>query len=78
MAVMPYMTSSCEKIQTSFIFRAIWENTAHVQGIRCSPKGSHLIPWTSAVFSHIALTRTPFVYLKNVTSRDKDRIEVKA
>ena len=36
-------------------FRAVWENTAHVQGIRCSPKGSHLIPWTSAVFLNTAL-----------------------
>ena len=33
-------------------FRA--KNTAHVQRIRCSPKGSHLMLWTSAVFSHIA------------------------
>ena len=32
-------------------FRAVWKNTAHVQGIRCSPKGSHLIPWTNTVFS---------------------------
>ena len=39
---------SCEKIQTVFIFRAICENTAHVKWIRCSPKGSHLIHWTSA------------------------------
>ena len=33
---------------------AIWENTALVQGIRCEPLGEHLIPWTCAVFSHIA------------------------
>ena len=33
MAVMLCVTWSCEKIQT-FIFRAIWENTAHVQWIR--------------------------------------------
>ena len=26
------------------------------------PKGSHLIHWTSAVFSHIALKWTPFAY----------------
>ena len=58
MEVMTCVTSSCDKIQTLFIFRAIWENTAHVQKIRCLPKhakGSHLIHWTSAVFSHIAL-----------------------
>ena len=42
---------------------AICDNTAHVQWIRCSPKGSHLIHWTSAVFSHIALKWTPFAYL---------------
>ena len=36
------------------------KNTAHVQEIRCSPKGSHLIPWTSAVFSNTALKWTPF------------------
>ena len=30
-------------------FRAIWKNTAHVQGIRCLSNGSHLIPewWVS-------------------------------
>ena len=34
-------------------FRAVWENTAHVQGIRYSPKGSHLIPWTiSCIFQY--------------------------
>ena len=43
-------------------FRAVWKNTAHVQGIRCSPKGSHLIPWTSAVFSNTALKWPPFAY----------------
>ena len=43
-------------------FRAVWKNTAHFQGIRCSPKGSHLIPWTSAVFSYAALKWTPFAY----------------
>ena len=43
-------------------FRAVWKNTAHVQGIRCSPKGSHLIPWTSAVFPNTALKWTPFAY----------------
>ena len=32
-------------------FRAVWKNTAHVQLTSCSPKGSHLIPLTSAVFS---------------------------
>ena len=58
-----YGTWSCEKIQTLFIFRAIWENTAHVQWIRCSRKGSHRIHWTSAVFFHIALKWTPFAYL---------------
>ena len=53
---------SCEKIQTFFIFRAICDNTAHVKWIRCSPKGSHLIRWTSAAFSHIALKWTLFAY----------------
>ena len=57
------VSRSCEKIQTVFIFRAICENTAHVQWIRCSPKGSHLIHWTSAVFSHAALKWTTFAYL---------------
>ena len=52
---MSYVTWSCEKIQTLFIFRAICENTAHVQWIRYSPKGSLLFHWTSAVFPHIAL-----------------------
>ena len=28
-------------------FCAVWKNTAHVQGIKCS---LHVIPWTSAVF----------------------------
>ena len=41
-SVMSCVTWSCEKIQTLFIFRAIWENAAHVQWIMCSPKGSHL------------------------------------
>ena len=36
--------------------------TAFVQWIKCSPKGSHLIHWTSDIFSHIALKWTPFVY----------------
>ena len=46
-------------------FCAVWKNTAHVQGIRCSPKGSHLIPWTSAVFSNTALkcTRLHIIHL---------------
>ena len=57
-----YVTWSCEKIQTLIIFRAIWGNTALVHWIRCSPKGSHLIQWASAVFSHIALGWTPFAY----------------
>ena len=43
-------------------FCVVWENTAHVQGITCSPKVSHLIPWTSAVFSNTALKLTPFAY----------------
>ena len=60
-AVMLFVTWSCEKIQTLFIFRAIWENTAHVQWIR--NKGSHIIPWMSAVFSQSALTGTPCAYL---------------
>ena len=30
--------------------RAVLENTALVQGIRCEPLGEHLIPWTGAVF----------------------------
>ena len=61
--IMSCVTWSCEKIQTLFIFRAICDNAAHVQWIRRSPKGSHLIHWTSAVFSHIALKWTPFAYL---------------
>ena len=63
MEVMEVMTWSCEKMQTFVHFSCDWENTAHVQWIRCSPKGSHLIPWTSAVFSYIALKWTPFAYL---------------
>ena len=39
----------CEKNHS----RAVLENTA--QAIRCSPKGPHLIPWTSAVFPNTAL-----------------------
>ena len=61
--IMSCVTWSCDKIQTLFIFRAIWENTAHVQWISCSLKGSHLIHWTSAVFPHIAFKWTPFAYL---------------
>ena len=56
------MIWSCEKIQTLFISRAICGNTAHVQWIRCSAKGSHLIHWTSAVFSRITLKWTPYAY----------------
>ena len=44
-------------------FRAIWEYTTHVQWARCSPKGSHVIHWTSAVFSHIALKWATFAHL---------------
>ena len=61
------MTRSCEKIQTLFIFRVICGNTAHVQWIKCSPKGSHLIRWMRAVFSHITLKWTPFAYHTNLT-----------
>ena len=43
-------------------FRAVWKNRAHVQRIRCSPKGSHLIPWTTAVFSNTTLKWTPLAY----------------
>ena len=64
--IMSCVSWSCQKIQTVFIFRAICENTAHVQRTRCSPIGSHLIHWTSAVFSHIALKWTPFAYLINL------------
>ena len=46
----------------SFFVRYIWWNIAHFQWIRCSSKGSHLIHWTSAVFSHIALKWTLFAY----------------
>ena len=60
---MSCVTSSCKKIQTLFIFRVIWENTAHVPRIKYSPKGSHLIHGTSAVFSHIAFKWASFVYL---------------
>ena len=63
--VMSCVTWSCEKIQT-FFFRALWRNTAHVQLIRCSPKGSQRINWTSAVFSHIELKWTPSAYLHNI------------
>ena len=49
-------------------FRAVWKNTAHVQGIRCQPLGEYLIPWTSAVFSNTTLKWTPFAYL--ITSRN--------
>ena len=39
-------------------------NTAHVQWIMCSPKGSHLIHWTGAAFSHIALKwKTVYIIL---------------
>ena len=54
-----YETWSTEKIQTLFFFL---ENTAHVQWIRCSPEGSHLIHCTSVVFSHFALKLTPLAY----------------
>ena len=36
-SIITCVTWSHEKIQTLFIFRAICENTAHVQWIRCSP-----------------------------------------
>ena len=42
---------SCEKIQMLHIYRAICENTAQVQWESCSSIGSHLIHWSSAVFS---------------------------
>ena len=74
----PYGRLSCRSLYTSLSrwkfwtvvwentncvhFRAVWKNTAHVQGIRCSPEGSHLIPWTSVVFSNSALKWTPFAY----------------
>ena len=45
--------------KTLFIFRAILENTSLVQWINCSPKGSRLIHWTTAVFSHNTLKWTP-------------------
>ena len=61
--IMSCVTWWCEKIQTLFIFRAICDNSAHVQWIKCSPKGSNLIHWTSALFFHIALEWTPFAYL---------------
>ena len=63
--IMSRVSWSCEKIETFFIFRAICDNTAHVQWIRCSPKGSHLIHWTSAVLSLIVLKWTPLAYLIN-------------
>ena len=47
------VTWSCEKKQMLFIFRVIWKITAFFQWIRSFPKGSHLIHWTSAVYSHI-------------------------
>ena len=47
----------------SVYFHAVLKNTENVQGIRCLPKGSHLIPCTSAVFSNTALKWTPLAYL---------------
>ena len=54
LVVMQCMTWSYEKIHTVFIFRVIWKNLTRAQWIRSSPKGSHRIHWTSAVFSNIA------------------------
>ena len=74
MANMPCMTWLSEKIQTLHIFRVILENTAHVQRTRRSPKGSHLIHWTSAVFSHIALKWTQFANRLSHTSYASGRL----
>ena len=54
---------SCEKIQTVFIWELYGKIQHMFKGGRCSPKGSHLIHWTSAVFSNAALRWTPFAYL---------------
>ena len=72
---MTVLNWSCEKIQTFFIFRATLGNKALVQRIRCSPKGSHLIYWTSAVFLHISLKWTPLAYLMVEWLRNRWRLE---
>ena len=46
---------SCEKIQTRVHFHTVRKNTAHVQEIRYSPEGSHLVPWTSVALFNTAL-----------------------
>ena len=63
MAVMSCLNWSRERIQTWFIYRAIEENTAHVQWIGTSPKGSHLIHWTSSVFSYIQMNTVCISFL---------------
>ena len=53
------------------MFRAKWKNTVVVQWIRCECfLGEHLVLWTSVVFSHIALRRTPFAYFHRVALCD--------
>ena len=49
---------------TLFIIPVIWENAVglNVKWINCSPKGSQLSNWTSAVFSHIVLNWEPLAY----------------
>ena len=47
-------------------FSCYMGNTAHVPRIKCSPKGSHLIHGTSAVFCYTALKWTPFAYRHNL------------
>ena len=46
------------------------------QWIRCSSKGSHLIHWTSAVFSHFALKLTPFALFQYVWNAKAERDHV--
>ena len=47
------------------------ENTANVQWIRCSPKGSHLSHWTSAVFSPSAPVQSQFTQIACRKSHDR-------
>ena len=74
-AVLSCATWSCKTVYkfTLLIFCATLKKTALVQWIRCSHKGSHLIHWTSAVFSHIALKWTPFAYILSYCKHRKHK-----
>ena len=76
--IIPYRTLAVlwTAMYGSYVMYVVWENTNFVHfscdmgkystrpiWVRCSPKGSHLIHWTSAEFAHIALEWTLFVYL---------------